>query len=94
MAGKSRAWESRLPWVIVFAICVGLVAWGVVNWFFVREGPRSWDYGALPDVPGQSVYSSEGLPRNKAVSIQVHRLPEAVPNGPDNGTKPPEEDSP
>jgi hypothetical protein len=85
MAGKKRLSPAGQMWVVVLAICVALVSWGLVHWTFVRDAPRSWSYGTLPDLPGESAYSSEGMPFDKAVPIQVHPLPEAVTNRTDHG---------
>ncbi len=46
-------------WVIVCAISVAFVLYGLFALFVVGDkGPPDWDFGAVEDVPGQSPYST------------------------------------
>ena len=40
-------------------------------------GPRHWDYGVLPDAPGQSIYSVTPPTKAQAVPTQLTPLPAA-----------------
>jgi len=73
--------ESRKPprsgWWIVVVICASLAAWGLVQYATIRDAPRQWDFGALPDVPGQSIYSTSQPAQPKPAPPQMQPLPEA-----------------
>lgn len=71
--------RNQRGWIIVLVICLGIVAWGLVNYWCIPDAARQWDYGALPDVPGEGPYSTGGpLPKAPAPP-QVTPLPEARP---------------
>ena len=69
--------SPRSGWWTVVAICASLAAWGLIQYATVRDSPRQWDFGALPDAPGQSVYSTSQPARMKIVPPQMQPLPEA-----------------
>ena len=60
--------EDRFPsernktirsWVIIWAIAILLAAWGIFIYFTVGEkGSKSWDFGVVEDIPGESPYST------------------------------------
>ena len=46
-------------WVIVCAIAILFTLYGFLAYFVIGDkGAPDWDYGSLPDVPGQSEYST------------------------------------
>ncbi|MGD0230219.1 MAG: hypothetical protein ABSC19_07660 [Syntrophorhabdales bacterium] len=46
-------------WLIVCTIAVLFVLYGFLAFYVIGDkGPPDWDYGSLPDVPGQSAYST------------------------------------
>jgi hypothetical protein len=46
-------------WLIVCAMAVLFTLYGFLAFFVIGDkGPPDWDYGALPDVPAQSAYST------------------------------------
>ena len=46
-------------WSIVGAIAAGFLAWGLLIYFVIGDkGPPDWDFSVIPDIPGQSTYSS------------------------------------
>lgn len=46
-------------WSIISAIAVGFLAWGLLIYFVIGDkGPPGWDFSVIPDVPGESIYSS------------------------------------
>lgn len=55
---KSRLGRPRWGWAIVIAICAAALVWGYVNYSFIHDRPRQWDFGQVPDAPGESIYSS------------------------------------
>ncbi|MEW6440442.1 MAG: hypothetical protein AB1640_05840 [bacterium] len=52
--------ERILSWTIVLLICAFILTYGAIVFLTVGDrGPADWDFGAVPDVPGQSAYSME-----------------------------------
>ncbi len=46
-------------WGVVVAIAISFLAWGLfVYWSVGQKWPPEWDFGAVEDVPGVSVYAS------------------------------------
>lgn len=68
--------SGRWSWVIILAGGVILVAWGLFHLILVNDRTRQFDFGALPDTPGESVYST-GTHHPKAAPLQIAPLPEA-----------------
>lgn len=57
---KTDAEERLRSWLIVLLLCVFILAYGaIVFWTVGDRGPADWDFGALPDVPGESAFSME-----------------------------------
>ena len=57
-----RTGGNARGWLILVAACAVLIGWGLVIFSSVRDAPRQWDFGALPDVPGESIYSIQSVP--------------------------------
>jgi hypothetical protein len=77
---KPKTAESALAgWLVVFLICLALLGWGLINYATIRDAPRRFDLGAVPDAPGESEYSlSPPPPRQPARQPQMAPLPEAI----------------
>jgi hypothetical protein len=46
-------------WSIIGAIAAGFLAWGLLIYFVIGDkGPPGWDFSVIPDIPGESTYSS------------------------------------
>lgn len=62
MNGWTEEDESRSSlrsWLILLGTAVAFLAWGSVLYFGVGDkGPPQWDYSVIPDIPGQSPYST------------------------------------
>ena len=55
--------EEDLSWIrtwsIIGAIAAGFLAWGLLIYFVIGDkGPPDWDFSVIPDIPGQSTYST------------------------------------
>ncbi len=51
--------QTMRDWVIVLAIALLLVFWGLLIYFAVGEkGPHPWDFSVVEDIPGESPYST------------------------------------
>ena len=73
--GISMFWS----WTLIVVLCAAILLWGLMNYALVRDTPRQWDFGILPDAPGQSIYSSAQTPRKGPAPPQLAPLPEARP---------------
>jgi len=55
--------EEELSWIktwsIIVAISAGFLLWGLLIYFVIGDkGPPDWDFSVIPDIPGQSAYST------------------------------------
>ena len=51
--------ETRRTLLVAFGLSAGFLLWGVFLFFTVgTKAQPAWDFGAVPDVPGLSVYST------------------------------------
>jgi len=79
-------------WVIVCAVSVLFVLYGFFAFYVIGDkGPPDWDFGSLPDVPGESVYSTYPY-RGGAVEPEpqhVSAKPGEVRTGPGEAQKGP-----
>jgi len=66
-------------WIILVVFSACLVGWGLAIYFLVQDAPRQWDFGALKDAPGESIYSTSEPVEGKNAPQQVPTLPEANP---------------
>jgi hypothetical protein len=64
-------------WVVILVFSLSVLAYMLVVCFAVRETPRQWDFGLLPDTPAESIYSTARYTRTKEPSRQLSPLPEA-----------------
>jgi hypothetical protein len=59
---KYEEYRSISPfwsWVILVLCSITILAWGMLIMFTVRDVPRRWDFGQLPDTPAESVHSTQ-----------------------------------
>ena len=83
-----------LSWALLALLTAGVVAWCMFLMMMVMDAPRAWDFGAFPDVPGESVYSTRpGTPPfdPETVPRQMPKLPEARRSPKPSETLPPRE---
>lgn len=66
-------------WWLVALLCLAIVAVGLLIYKSIPDAPRDWDFGALPDAPGQSVYSTQATPLTATPTRQLPMLSEARP---------------
>lgn len=74
--------SARASWAIIIVFSMAIIGWGLVNWAAIKDRPRDWDYGSLPDTPAESVYSSHAPTQSTAEPPQFQPLPEARPDWP------------
>lgn len=75
---EKKELSSFWSWVIVILFSATIVAFGIVVFCLVRESPRQWDFGALPDIPAQSMYGTHPQPKETAVPRQIPPVPGAL----------------
>jgi hypothetical protein len=76
---------SVRDWLIIVIVAALIVCWGLLNFALVRDPPRTWHFGVLPDAPSESVYSTEKAPQSATPPRQTPMLPEAQPKKPTGG---------
>jgi hypothetical protein len=65
-------------WIVIALIGLSVVGWGLMNVLLVHDRQREWDYGTLPDVPGQSIYSTGQTGGQATPPPQIAPLPPAA----------------
>jgi len=73
--------ESLHDWLVPLVLALGFLLWGLGIYFTVGvKWPPAWNFGAVPDVPGLSEYSSSGRnPIPTVVSPYLHEGAELTP---------------
>jgi hypothetical protein len=73
-------------WLTVLGVSFAILALGMFLHTKISDPPRTWDFGALPDIPGESIYSTlepevrQLAPlENDVVPRQIAPLPWAKP---------------
>jgi len=52
--------ESQRTLLVAISLAAGFLLWGLFLFFTVGvKAPPAWNFGAVPDVPGLSVYSTD-----------------------------------
>jgi hypothetical protein len=67
----------KTGWWILIVFTAVILATGMLVHHAIMDGPRQWDFGAVPDAPGETVYSMR-MPGRGAAPRQMAPLPEAV----------------
>jgi hypothetical protein len=67
-----RVWT----WLAILLLAVITLSWGMVTHMAVPDVPRYWDFGAVPDAPGESPFSTAPPPRAKAAPPQIELPPD------------------
>ena len=62
-------------WIIVIVTAILTLSWGMVTHMAVPEVVRHWDFGAVPDAPGISIYSTVGPIQGQVVPPQIELPP-------------------
>jgi len=69
--------SSLASWIILIAFSAIILGWGMFAEMIVAVAPPQWNFGQLPDTPGQSIYSTAEPNENIGVPYQIHRIPNA-----------------
>lgn len=65
-------------WFIVVALCLYLILSGLFAHRMLPDVPRRWDFGALDEIPGQSVYSTFPVPPVAVAPAETGRVPQQL----------------
>jgi len=80
-------------WGIIGGIAVTFLLWGLLLFFVIGDkGPLDWDFSVVPDVPGESVYSTmnPASPHGLAPGIEANPVEPQHVMGPAPGSRPEE----
>ncbi|MFO0753888.1 MAG: hypothetical protein U0411_11270 [Thermodesulfovibrionales bacterium] len=66
-------------WLVLIALTAALLGFGVWAHHIIPDRPRQWNYGSLPDIPAESVYSTLMPQKEKGRMQVIAPLPEARP---------------
>ncbi len=51
--------SAKRTWSILGGIAIVFLAWGFLLFFVIGDkGPPEWDFSVIPDIPGESTYST------------------------------------
>lgn len=62
-------------WVVLIVLSLFLIGTGMLTHFIVRDVPRWWDFGQMPDIPGQSPFSTIEPSKHISPPSQLTPLP-------------------
>jgi hypothetical protein len=82
---ENRRISAGWGWAIIIVLCAAVLGWGYFRFRAVPDAPRHWDFGELPDAPGQSIYSTS-QPTQTSPARQVPLPPEAATGNRDKTT--------
>jgi hypothetical protein len=76
-------------WLFVLGLAAWLLLYGIFVFMAVGDkGPPDWDFGVIPDTPGQSVYSTSpepggdsGQPEAQHVAGKPSQVPSTMGGG-------------
>jgi hypothetical protein len=56
---KQELWMEMRGWLFVCGLALFFLLYGLLMFFIIGDkGPPEWDFGALKDIPGDSIYST------------------------------------
>ena len=80
-----KNWKA---WFIVCTLAVLFFIYGMFMYFFVGDkGPPGWDFGAVEDIPGQSVYSTHPAVEGAASAPEPQHVSQKPPLATIDGAK-------
>ncbi len=73
---ENKPFPWWIGWAFVILLSCSVIAWGLLNYVLVQDAPRQWEFGQLPQTPGESEYSSNQAPQPASAPAQLIPLPE------------------
>jgi hypothetical protein len=75
-------------WAIIGGIAATFLLWGLLLFYVIKDkGPLDWDFSVVPDIPGESAYSTMNPQRPHGLAPSI----EANPAEPQHVMGPPSE---
>lgn len=62
-------------WLLLIALSAGLIGWAMVLNMLIPDTERHWDFGALPDTPAESRYSTVEPAVDEPAPVQLELPP-------------------
>lgn len=89
-SSDDQAVKTRFrDWLIVSAIAILFILYGFMAFFIIGDkGPPDWDFGIVPDVPGESIYSSSPRGPRFPEELTPQHVQEKPPPVQTGGAKP------
>ena len=66
-------------WVVLLVFSALIIGNALLLHALIKDRPREWYFGELPDTPAESIYASKEPPAEAPVPKQFPALPEAKP---------------
>lgn len=66
-------------WVTVLGISFAVLALGMLLHTMIADPPRTWDFGALPDTPAESAYSTLEPQVREQAPLEIDGVPRQLP---------------
>ncbi|WP_243438486.1 hypothetical protein [Fundidesulfovibrio soli] len=71
--------SSCTAWSIVLGVSFAVLALGMFLHTRISDPPRTWDFGALPDTPAESVYSTNEPQVREQAPLETEGVPRQLP---------------
>jgi hypothetical protein len=71
--------SAKASWIFLALFSIFILGWGMLLMCMVEDAPREWNFGVLPDTPGESIYSTVNVSPAARPPLQVAPLPGALP---------------
>jgi hypothetical protein len=71
---QSKIGQIR-AWIYILFFSAALMSFGMAVHMIIMDAPRHWDFGTLPDAPGESIYSSARPNVSYIPPLQLEPLP-------------------
>jgi hypothetical protein len=66
-------------WVLIVLLGLSLIGWGLLVYLVLPDREREWDFGTLPQTPGESAFTTEEPEHSAPVPRQIEPLPRLAP---------------
>lgn len=62
-------------WFLLIFLSGILIGWGMLLMCVIQDRPRQWHFGAKPQIPAESVYSTSRAAQEANVPRQIEQVP-------------------
>ncbi len=74
MPAESRK-QTFVTWGIICAIAIGYLVWALIVYAVIGNREMKWQFGIIPDIPGESAYSTFSPQRPHGFTPKVVPVP-------------------